>query len=70
MNNTWAISETTVKDLLEATPRAFWFFIDLGTGCVICPLARFCTLKEVVSAYSLHEGAFLEELDKLDVHKL
>jgi len=46
------------------------FFIDQGTGCAICSLARFCKLKEVVTAYDLSEEVFLEELAKLNVHKL
>lgn len=70
MNNNWTISKTTVADLLAATPKAFRFFIDQGTGCAICPLARFCTLKEVISAYFLNEDDFLEKLARLDVHKL
>lgn len=68
MNDVLVISETTVADLLAATPKALRFFIGQGTGCAICPLAHFCTLKEVISAYFLNEDAFLEELTKLDVH--
>ena len=61
---------STTEDLLRTTPKAFRFFVDQGTGCAICPLARFCTLKEVISVYFLHEDAFLEELANLEVHKL
>jgi hypothetical protein len=70
MKDILAISETTVADLLAATPMAVRFFIDQGTGCAICSLARFCKLKEVVTAYDLSEEVFLEELAKLNVHKL
>lgn len=70
MNDILAISETTVADLLVATPKAIGFFVDQGTGCAICSLARFCTLKEVIIAYDLDEATFLEDLAKLDVHKL
>jgi len=69
MNDILAISEITVADVLMATPKAVRFFIDQGTGCAICSLARFCTLKEVITAYNLDENEFLEELAKLNVHK-
>jgi hypothetical protein len=70
MNNILAISETSVADLLTATPKAVRFFIDQGTACAICSLARFCTLKDVITTYDLDEDVFLEKLAKLDVHKL
>ena len=69
MKDILAISETTVADLLAATPMAVRFFIDQGTGCAICSLARFCKLKEVITAYDLNEDVFLEELARLNVHK-
>jgi len=69
MNDILAISEATVADLLTATPKAVRFFIDQGTGCAICFLARFCTLKDVITTYGLDEDAFLEELAKLNVRK-
>ena len=69
MNDILAISETTVADVLTATPKAVRFFIDQGTGCAICSLARFCTLKEVITAYNLDENAFLEELAKLTKYR-
>ena len=70
MNDILAISETSVADLLTATPRAVRFFIDRGTTCAGCALARFCTLKDVITIYNLDENTFLEELAKLDIHKL
>ena len=70
MNDNLAISETSAADLLAATPKAARFFIDQGTACAICSLARFCTLKDIVTAYALNEDAFLEELAKLNIHKL
>jgi hypothetical protein len=70
MNNILAISEITVADLLTATPKAVRFFIDEGTGCAICSLARFCTLEDVISAYDLDADAFLEKLAKLNIQKL
>jgi|GEM_PF-2542661 len=66
MNDTFAILEITVADLLTAAPKAVRFFIDQGTGCAICPLARFCTLKDVIGAYDLNEDGFRKELTKLN----
>ena len=70
MNDISAISETSAADLLTATPKAVRFFIEQGTACAICSLARFCTLKDVITTYDLDEGIFLKELAKLNVHKL
>jgi hypothetical protein len=70
MNDILAISETSAADLLKATPKAVRFFIDHGTACAICSLARFCTLKDVIMTYGLDEESFLEDLAKLNVHKL
>ncbi|MCE9646874.1 MAG: hypothetical protein K8S20_12810 [Chloroflexi bacterium] len=69
MNENLAISETSAADLLQATPQAVRFFIDHGTACAICSLARFCTLKDVILAYDLDEKAFMEDLAKLEVQK-
>lgn len=70
MNNILAILETSAADLLKATPKAVRFFIDQGTVCATCSLARFCTLKDVIMTYGLDEESFLEDLAKLNVHKL
>ncbi len=69
MNDILAISETSVTDLLKATPEAVRFFIDQGTTCAGCALARFCTLKDVILSYDLDEAGFIQELAKLNVHK-
>ncbi len=70
MNDILAISETSAADLLSATPKAVRFFIDQGTGCAICSLARFCTLKDVITTYNLDEDEFVAELTRLIVHKI
>ena len=70
MNNILAISEITVADLLTATPKAVRFFIDEGTGCAICSLARFCTLEDVIRAHDLDADTFLEKLTELNIQKL
>ena len=69
MDEVLEISKTSAADLLSATPKAVRFFIDRGTACAICSLARFCTLQDVINAYDLDEEAFLVELAKLDIQK-
>lgn len=68
MNDILALSETSVADLLAATPKAVRFFIDQHTTCAVCSLARFCTLQDVITIYSLDETRFIECLAKLNVH--
>ena len=70
MSDILALSESSVADLLAATPKAVRFFIDQGTSCATCPLTRFCKLREVVAIYNLDKDAFFEELAKLNVHTL
>ena len=70
MNDILAVSEITVADLLTATPKAVRFFIDAGTSCAVCSLARFCTLIDVVNAYDLNKDAFLDKLAKLNIQNL
>ena len=65
MNDTLGLSNTTVADLLKATPEAARFFIEMGTACAGCYLTRFCTLKDVIKTYGLDEKTFAEELAKL-----
>ena len=67
MNAILAIAETSAADFLAATPKAVRFFIDQGTECTVCSLARFCTLSDVITIYDLDEKKFLEELVKLNV---
>jgi len=69
MNDILAISEASAADLLAATPKAVRFFIDQGTECAVCSLARFCTLRDVITIYGLDANRFLEELAKLNVQK-
>ena len=69
MNDDFAISETRVESLLNATPKAVRFFLDRRLGCVGCGFARFCTLGDVVKTYQLDEHKFLEEAQKLVVQQ-
>jgi hypothetical protein len=67
MNRGMAISETSVADVLNFSPKAIRFFIDQGTACAGCSLARFCTLKDVVKIFGLDEELFIDELAKLKI---
>ena len=53
-------AETTVAAVLNACPQAGHVFIALGTDCVGCYLARFCTLKEVAGHYDLSLDVVME----------
>ena len=70
MNAELALHETTVAVFLEQTPKAVRFFINQRTACVGCHLAKFCTLKDVVTSYRLDEETFIREIAKLTVHTL
>ena len=65
MNDDFAISETSVESLLNATPKAVRFFLDRRLGCVGCGFARFCTLGDVVRTYHMDEQPFLDEAQNL-----
>jgi len=67
MNNDLSIANVTVAELLQSNPSAVRFFLDQKTDCVGCHLARFCTLKDVVSAYHLNEHTFTEALDRIQI---
>jgi len=67
MNDMFEISEISVAGILKSTPKAVRFFLDLSTACVGCGFARFCTLRDVISAYQLDETLFLEKLTKIIV---
>jgi len=70
MSENLAISAISAAELLAATPLAVRFFIDHGTGCAICSLARFCSLKDVIQIYKLDEVNFVADLAKLNLYKL
>lgn len=53
---------TRVTDALDSFPTAASIFIKNRTACVGCYVARFCTLRDVVVAYGLHETEFLGSL--------
>lgn len=65
MNDDFAISETSVENLLKATPKAVRFFLDRRLGCVGCGFARFCTLGDVVRTYHMDEQHFFDEAQNL-----
>jgi hypothetical protein len=69
MSDVFEISETSVENVLKATPKAVGFFLELHTACVGCGFARFCTLKDVIKTYQLDEKRFIEELAKIAIQK-
>jgi hypothetical protein len=69
MSDVFEISDTSVENILKATPKATRFFIDRHTACVGCGFARFCTLKDVINTYQFDEKLFLEEFAKIAVQK-
>lgn len=68
MNDDFAISETSVEELLKASSETTRFFLNWKLGCVGCGFARFCTLDDVVKTYQIDDEKFLEEAKKLIVH--
>lgn len=69
MDDVFQIPETSVENILKSTPKAVRFFLDLHTACVGCGFARFCRLKDVITAYQLDEKLFLEKLAETIVQK-
>jgi hypothetical protein len=65
MNKGLMISKISVADFLKSTPTAVRFFLDQGTACAGCYLARFCTLRDVIRVYHLDEKVFVEALARL-----
>ncbi len=54
--------QQTVQEVLREHPSTNRAFRSLKTQCVGCPLARFCTLKDVAEAYSIPPQTLLDEL--------
>jgi hybrid cluster-associated redox disulfide protein len=46
-------SQITVEQAFASFPGAASVFLASRTGCVGCPLARFCTLEDVARVYEL-----------------
>jgi len=53
----------TVQEALREHPSVWQAFHKLKTGCVGCPLDRFCTLKDVADAYEIDPRLLLDELE-------
>lgn len=58
------ISQITVEELIQSTPKAIRLFLDWKLDCVGCGFARFCTLETVAKTYQLDEKKFLEEAEQ------
>jgi len=54
--------DLTVARTLALWPGTAAAFVRLGTDCVGCPLARFCTLDYIARTYRLSMQAVLAEL--------
>jgi len=65
MNETLKLLETTVSDILQKYPQVNRLFIHQKTACIGCHMARFCTLKDVISIYEKDQDAFLAELKEV-----
>jgi len=55
--------EMTVEDVLKKWPGAYTVFLNGKAECIGCFLQKFCTLREVASAYEVSTEAFVAELD-------
>lgn len=60
-------AETTVAEALARQPGVSQVLISNKTACVGCYFARFCTLKEAASAYSLDWDEFQRELADAEI---
>ncbi len=68
MNDIFAISETSVEELLKTSSETPRFLLNWKLGCIGCGFVRFCTLDDVIKTYQLDGEKFLEEAKKLIVH--
>jgi len=55
--------EMTVEDVLKKWPGAYTVFLNGKAECIGCFLQKFCTLREVASAYEASTEAFVAELE-------
>ena len=52
----------TVEEILRRIPRAAQVLLKMGTQCVGCRMAKFCTPADVTANYGLDRKAFLRTL--------
>lgn len=57
-------SEMTVEDVLKTWPQAYAIFKNGKAECIGCFLQKFCTLREVASAYEVSLDEFMDELER------
>ena len=55
-------AETTVASALERSPAIQGILVARRAACVGCCMARFCTLRDVATAYELPWDALIGEL--------
>jgi len=65
MNDILAIPERSVADVLNSAPKTAKLFVQHGTACIGCYLARLCTIKEVAASYEIELDPFLKEISEI-----
>ncbi len=59
-----SVEDLSVLQILRRNPAAAQAFIDMRTQCVGCPIARFCTLRDVAAFYDLPLEDLLRRLQR------
>jgi len=59
-----------VQSVLNDWPQTKSVFIGLGTACVGCELARFCSLADVAATYQLSPEFLLKKIQEETVDNL
>ncbi len=54
--------DVTAETALRHWPQLTASFVRHRLGCLGCPMARFCTLRDVAAAYGLPVAAWQDEL--------
>ena len=67
MNEHLELLDMSVEDVLKSTPSTIKFFISQHADCIVCRMAHFCSLRDVIKTYELDEKKFLKELSKYNV---
>jgi hybrid cluster-associated redox disulfide protein len=61
--------QTSVADLLAASPRVASTLLNLRVDCIGCSMNHFCSLQEMCRQYGLELEAVMKQVSKnLEVH--
>ncbi|MCG2784049.1 MAG: hypothetical protein L6461_02975 [Anaerolineae bacterium] len=61
--------QTSIADLLAASPRMASTLLDLRVDCIGCSMNHFCDLQEMCHQYGLELETVMKQLSKkLEVH--